>query len=175
MDRDLEWDEYLKKVRQEIENIERKKLNTAREKEVLKYLVTHPKNGAIDDLMSVNGIEVIGKAVLKLKMDMSNNCSNCNKIELCDILECLYCNNSSYVITLENGNGIKKNAIDIDSNYHEYEILFYDIIPTEMELFSYLFDDESRYKIIRKVDNTEVFDTTYKIRLSNKIKQLTKK
>lgn len=108
MDRDLEWEEYLKKIRQKLKNIEKKKAQIARKKEVLKYMASHPKQGTLNDLMSINGSEAIGKAVLKLKIGIANDCSSCNKIDVHDILKCLYCNNSAYEITLENRNGIKK-------------------------------------------------------------------
>ena len=175
MHKDKDWEEYQEKNRKEILRIEKNSINMAREKEVFKYLVTHPKNGSLNDLISINGIELLGKALLKLKTENLNDCSNCNNSELNDILECLYCINSSYEIILENGNGIKMNEIDKNSNYKEYDILFYDIIPNETELFSYLFDDESRYKIIRKIDNVELFNTTSKIRTNSINKELVKK
>ena len=75
---------------------------------------------------------------------------------------------------LESGNGIKKGEMDIESDSYNHEMLFYDMVPTEEDLFLYLFDEESRYKIIRKIDNAEIIDTTPKIRTSSKIRRLLK-
>ncbi|MBQ6498251.1 MAG: hypothetical protein IJI58_06000 [Bacilli bacterium] len=163
MDNDLTWEQYLEKVRLELEELERKKSRDSRKREVLFYMASHPKSGAFDDLMDVNGIDVKGKALLRYK-----------KNESCDILECLYCENSAYEIILESGNGIKNGQEDINSYPFDHEILFYDIIPTEGELFSYLFDEHSRYKIIRKVDNAEIIDTTSMIRPAVGNKKLVK-
>ena len=172
MDRDLEWEEYKKKVRQEIENIQKKSSDTAREKEVLKYLVTHPKSGVFDDLMHVNDNEVKGRALLRFRTGVLNDCLECDKLESCSIIDCLYCENSAYEIMLESGNGIKKGEMNIESDVYNHDMLFYDMVPTEEDLFLYLFDEESRYKIIRKTDNVEIVDTTPKIRTSSKIRRL---
>ena len=163
MNNDLTWEQYLGKVRLEIEELERKKARDSREKKVFYYMVSHPKSGTLNDLMEVNGVEVKGKALLRYKTN-----------EPCNILECLYCEDSTYEIILESGNGIKNGQEDINSYPFDHEILFYDIIPTEGELFSYLFDEHSRYKIIRKVDNAEIIDTTSMIRPAVGNKKLVK-
>lgn len=179
MNKDLIWEQYLENIRQEIDDIEKKQSNMHMERRVLKYMASHPKSGNLSDLMNINGDEAKGKALLRYRTGVLNDCFNYDKLESCNILECLYCENSVYEIMLESGNGIKKGERDIES-YHndhtknidnEYEIWFYDIIPTEDELFSYLFDEESRYKIIRKVDNEEIVDATFKIRSNHKTKK----
>lgn len=163
MDNDLTWEQYLEKIRLELEELERKKSRESRKKQVLYYMVSHPNAGTLSDLMEVNGVEVKGKALLRYKTN-----------EPCNILECLYCEDSTYEIILESGNGIKKGQENIDSYSFDHEILFYDIIPTEEELFSYLFDENSRYKIIRRTDNAEIIDTTSMIRPVVKNKKLVK-
>lgn len=170
MDNDLTWKQHLEKVRLEIEKIERNKSIESRKRKVLDYMVSHPKSGTWSDLIDVNGNEVKSKALFRYKKGIHNDCSN----KLCDILECLYCENSAYEIILESGNGIKNGQEDINSYPFDHEILFYDIIPTEGELFSYLFDEHSRYKIIRKVDNAEIIDTTSMIRPAVGSKKLVK-
>ena len=163
MDNDLTWEQYLEKIRLELEELERKKSRESRKKQVLYYMVSHPNAGTLSDLMDVNGVEVKGKALLRYKTN-----------EPCNILECLYCEDSTYEIILESGNGIKNGQENIESSSFDHEILFYDIIPTEEELFSYLFDENSRYKIIRKIDNAEIIDTTSMIRPVVENKKLVK-
>ena len=160
MDEDLTWEEYLERTRQEIIKIEKEKTRMHKEKQVLMYMATHPNSGNLDDLMSVNGDEVIASAILRYNKEIETN----------KVLSSLYCDNSTYEIILEND----KESTNEKTKRNDYEILFYDINPDENEVFSYLFDEDSRYKIIRKKDNKEIIDTTQKIRPSNKIKKLVK-
>ena len=168
MDNDLTWEQYLEKIRLELEELERKKSRESRKKQVLYYMVSHPNAGTLSDLMDVNSNEIKARALFRYKQ--LNDCSN----ETCDILKCLYCENGAYEIILESGNGIKNGQEKIESSSFDHEILFYDIIPTEEELFSYLFDENSRYKIIRKIDNAEIIDTTSMIRPVVENKKLVK-
>ena len=124
--------------------------------------------------MHVNDNEVKGRALLRFRTGVLNDCLDCDKLESCSIIDCLYCENSAYEIMLESGNGIKKGEMDIESDFYNHEMLFYDMVPTEEDLFLYLFDEESRYKIIRKIDNAEIVDTTPTIRTSSKIRRLLK-
>lgn len=160
MDEGLTWEEYLERTRQELIRIEKEAIRMRKELNVLKYMATHPNSGNLDDLMSVNGDEVIASAILRYNKE----------IETSKVLSSLYCDNSTYEIILEND----KESTNEKPKRNDYEILFYDINPDENEVFSYLFDEDSRYKIIRKKDNKEIIDTSQKIRSSNKIKKLVK-
>ncbi len=160
MNEGLTWEEYLERTRQELIRIEKEAIRMRKELNVLKYMATHPNSGNLDDLMSVNGDEVIASAILRYNKE----------IETSKVLSSLYCDNSTYEIILEND----KESTNEKPKRNDYEILFYDINPDENEVFSYLFDEDSRYKIIRKKDNKEIIDTSQKIRSSNKIKKLVK-
>ncbi len=177
MDRDLTWEQYQEKTRQELIELEKKASKMRKEKQTTIYILTHPHSGTLKDLINVNGDEILGKALLRYKTE-TNDFSNYDGLDSCNILEYLYCENSAYEIILESGDGIKIGEIDRESYPNDdrkvidCEIQFYDVIPTVEELFAYLFDEESRYKIIRKKDNVELVDTTSKIRLNAKTKKL---
>ena len=110
---------------------------------------------------------VVGSAKIIHKTDVNFSCSNHDSLGLCNVLECLYCDNSAYMIMLESSEGIIKSDNDTFSDKfskdgkltdYDHEILFYDKIPKIDELFSYLFDENSQYRIIRKIDNEIMVD-----------------
>lgn len=114
---------------------------------------------------------VVGKAILKHRTEINDYCASYDPFGLCNILECLYCENAVYQIILENGEGIINSEKDLNlyPNDHsngmiddDHEILFYDYVPTADNLYSYLFSEDSKYKIIRKSDNVIMVDTTKK-------------
>lgn len=124
---------------------------------------------------------VVGKARLIHRTEIVDSCASYDPLGLCNILECLYCENCAYSIELESGNGIIKSDKKIEeySKEHpsgmtdeEHEILFYDKVPSEEELFQYLFEEESKYKIIRKNDNVIMVDTTKQIEEKGPVKKL---
>ncbi len=97
---------------------------------------------------------VIGEAVLEIRKDLIYPCNkNCT-----DILDCLYCENCYFKITCDNEsigtfNGITKAPSDDD-----FEILFYDYTPDIEDMYSYLFSDDSSYRIIKIKDSEIVLD-----------------
>lgn len=136
--------------------------------------VVYPSNKKIDYS------DAVGKASLVYRTEIKDTCSAYDPFELCDILECLYCDNSAYAITLESGSGIVKSEKDLYSYPdehqglidHDHEILFYDRVPLAEELYDYLFDEESKYKIIRKSDNEVMVDTTKRRVEKDSVKKL---
>ena len=106
--------------------------------------------------------------MLEYRTGIKDYCAAYDPFGLCNIMECLYCENCYYKITLENGESISNCDIDLNtlSNNREFEdenheILFYDYVPEVDDLFSYLFDDNSKYRIIRKEDNVITYDHVY--------------
>lgn len=124
---------------------------------------------------------VVGKATLVHRTEIVDSCASYDPFGLCNILECLYCDNCAYIIELESGNGIfksDKKIVEYPKEHSsgmtddDHEILFYDRIPLEEELFQYLFDEESKYKIIRKKDNLIMVDTTKIAKEQGPVKKL---
>ena len=116
---------------------------------------------------------VKGKALLEYRVGINNHCAKLDPVGLCNIKECLYCPNCYYKITLENGEAISNTDIDLhtlDNNTRgfeddNHEILFYDYVPEIVNLFSYLFDDNSEYKIVRTTDNMVMNDYVKKTKI----------
>lgn len=118
---------------------------------------------------SINSNEVLGNAILIRRTEIKDLCSNYDNYDVCNVIDCLYCDNCNYMIFLEEFKGIIKS---LKSLYyypkehlngiidHDHEILFYDEVPSEEDLFNYLFDEDSRFKIVRKSDNKIIVDTT---------------
>ncbi len=109
---------------------------------------------------------VVGKALLEYRTGVNELCSQIDSLGLCNIMDCLYCNNCYYKITLENGEAIANTDVDLKSLDNkrrgfedvDHEILFYDYVPDIDDLFGYLFDDNSQFKIVRKNDNMVMVD-----------------
>ncbi len=107
---------------------------------------------------------VVGKALLEYRTCINEVCSKPD----CNILDCLYCGNCYYRITLENGDVLANSEVDLSTidNYskgfedNDHEILFYDHVPEVDNLFSYLFDDNSQFRIVRTEDRTVMYDHT---------------
>lgn len=110
---------------------------------------------------------VVGKALLEYRVGINDHCASYDPFGLCNIMECLYCENCYYKITMENGESIS-NCGDIDLNTlnnnsrgfedDDHEILFYDYVPSIDNLFSYLFDENSQFKVLRTSDNLVMND-----------------
>ena len=110
---------------------------------------------------------VVGKALLEYRVGINDHCASYDPFGLCNIMECLYCDNCYYKITMENGESIS-NCGDIDLNTlnnnsrgfedDDHEILFYDYVPKTDDLFSYLFDENSEFKVLRLSDNMVMND-----------------
>ena len=109
----------------------------------------------------------LGKAVIEARTCINEPCSNINPFGTCNITDCLYCPNAKYRITYETGE-----ELATDDNIYQYPyihkgclddedfiILFYDRIPPIDELYDYLFDDNSSYKIVRVSDNVVLNNT----------------
>lgn len=123
----------------------------------------YPKSDKIDYT------DVLGRAIIINRTEIKDKCSNYSKFDSCNILDCLYCDNCNYMILLAEYNGIIKSLKSLYSYPKEHlnglidndhELLFYDRIPQDNELYDYLFDQESKYIIIRKIDNEIIVDTT---------------
>lgn len=108
----------------------------------------------------------VGKATLKHKSIALSPCANYNKLDLNNILECIYCGNCYYEIILENGDKISNfndnfniiNDTDKLNTSIDYDIIFYDYVPKIDDLFAYLFDENSLYRIVRLSDKVIVND-----------------
>lgn len=119
------------------------------------------------DDTSYNYDGIAGKALLEYRTGIQDHCSAYDPFGECNIMECLYCNNCYYKITMENGESIS-NCGDFDLSSlrsdsrgiedYNHEILFYDYIPDIDDLFSYLFDEKSKFKILRTSDNIIMVD-----------------
>ena len=109
---------------------------------------------------------VVGKALLEYRVGINDHCASYDPFGLCNIMECLYCDNCYYKITMENGESISNTDVDINTlnnstrgfEDNNHEILFYDYVPKTDDLFSYLFDENSEFKVLRLSDNMVMND-----------------
>ena len=109
---------------------------------------------------------VVGKALLEYRVGINDHCGSYDPVGLCNIMECLYCDNCYYKITMENGESISNTDVDINTlnnstrgfEDYDHEILFYDYVPKTDDLFSYLFDENSEFKVLRLSDNMVMND-----------------
>lgn len=109
---------------------------------------------------------VVGKATLEYRTGIKKLCVHYDPFGLCNIIECLYCENCYYNITIENGEVLSNSNIElsaINDNYKEFEddtheILFYDYVPDINNLFNYLFSEESQFRIVRTRDKIVMND-----------------
>jgi len=109
---------------------------------------------------------VVGKALLEYRTGIKDSCTCYDPLVLCNIMECLYCENCAYKITMENGEAIATTDIDLNTldnssrgfEDDDHEILFYDFIPETDDLFSYLFDENSEFRVLRTSDNIVMND-----------------
>ena len=122
-----------------------------------------------EKLKSYDG--VVGKA--KFERKMIEPCAYLDPFGGCRISECLYCENCCYKITKGNGQAIsnvgrKFNSIENNDDLNDdHEILFYDYVPYIDDLFSYLFDDDSQYRIVRLTDNIVMSDHVSSVKQRN--------
>lgn len=115
----------------------------------------------MDNDTSENYDGVVGKALLERRTGINGTC---RKYE-CSVMDCLYCDNCYYRITLDNGEtiaySVKLKEIN-DENRElftdDYEILFYDFVPKIDDLFCYLFDEDSHFRLVKKNDNIRLVD-----------------
>ena len=104
---------------------------------------------------------VVGKDLLEYRTGIKNHCAFYDPFGLCNIMECLYCENCYYKITMESGESISNSDVDLNTldnsskgfEDDNHEILFYDYVPKIDDLFSYLFDEKSEFRILRTSDN----------------------
>ena len=109
---------------------------------------------------------VVGKALLEYRDGINDHCASYDPFGHCNIMECLYCDNCYYKITMENGESITNTDVDLNTlnNYtrgfedDNHEILFYDYVPKTDDLFSYLFDENSEFTVLRLSDNVVMND-----------------
>lgn len=109
---------------------------------------------------------VVGKAFLEYRVGVNDHCAAYDPFGLCNIMQCLYCDNCYYKITMENGEAITNadddlNSIIVNSRGFDddcHEILFYDYVPKIEDLYGYLFDENSEFKILRTSDNRVMND-----------------
>ena len=109
---------------------------------------------------------VVGKALLEHRVGINDHCASYDPFGLCNIMECLYCDNCYYKITMENGESISNTDVDLNTLNNRtrgfeddnHEILFYDYVPKIDDLFSYLFDENSEFKVLRVSDNVVMSD-----------------
>ena len=109
---------------------------------------------------------VVGKALLEYRVGINDHCALYDPFGLCNIMECLYCDNCYYKITMENGESISNTDVDINTlnnstrgfEDNNHEILFYDYVLKTDDLFSYLFDENSEFKVLRLSDNMVMND-----------------
>ena len=109
---------------------------------------------------------VVGKALLEYRVGIKDHCAAYDPFGLCNIMECLYCENCCYKITIENGEAIANSDVDLSTldnstrgfEDDDHEILFYDYVPEIDDLFSYLFDENSEFKVLRTSDNIVMND-----------------
>ena len=122
------------------------------------------ENMACKELENYDG--VVEKAFLEHISGINSHCATHDQHRQCDIMNCLYCDNSYFKITLANGDGIISTAEElsksikekVEADDYDYEILFYDSAPTADELYSYLFSDSSSYRFVRVWDNIIIID-----------------
>ena len=130
-------------------------------------------NGVIridDTKTSYDYTNVVGKALLQYRTGVKDFCASYDPFGLCNIMECLYCDNCYYKITMENGELITNTDVDLNTLNNStrgfeddnHEILFYDYVPKIDNLFSYLFDENSEFKVLRLSDNMVMNDYTKK-------------
>ena len=109
---------------------------------------------------------VVGKALLEYRVGINDHCASYDPFGHCNIMECLYCDNCYYKITMENGESIFSADVDLNTLNNStrgfeddnHEILFYDYVPKIDDLFSYLFDENSKFKVLRLSDNMVMND-----------------
>ncbi len=116
--------------------------------------------GVFDDIKSrvlLDREDALGEVLLEHRTEKEGPCSTFDPFGSCNIMDCLYCPNSDFKISYPNGDRLFTED-DIDSISKKYldddhVIIFYDRIPSIDELYAYLFDEESQFKIIRLSDN----------------------
>lgn len=141
-----EYLDRLEKVREKRKEIEEM------EKEYERQVVGKPLTDYTDAL---------GAATLEYRTGIKDHCAAYDPFGLCNIMDCLKCENAYYKITLPDGSVVANtnedlNTIDNTSRGFEDDdhlILFYDRIPTKCELLSYLEDVNSEYRTVRLWDN----------------------
>ena len=97
-------------------------------------------------------------AILFLQRERKNSCGLYDPFGLCTIVDCLQCENSVYRIAFDNGVCLETIDFDDKENKSEkYLLEFKDEI--KRDIFEYLIDDNSDYRITRLSDNVVLRDT----------------
>ena len=114
-------------------------------------------------LKNNNGVK--GKAFLEVRSCINDTCAAYDPFGLCNIMECLKCENAYFKITLQDGSIISNNEdafentnIEVGLKQDDHDILFYDYVPTKDELLDYLDDKKSQYRVVRLFDNMVMND-----------------
>ena len=114
-------------------------------------------------LKNNNGVK--GKAYLEVRSCINDACSAYDSSGLCNVMQCLKCENAYYKITLEDGSIVSNNEeafentnIKVGFKEDDHDILFYDYVPTKDELLDYLDDKKSQYRVVRLFDNMVMND-----------------
>ena len=162
-------DEYLERMRIYEEEEEKKFKEFLEEKE---------REVAGKPLKSYEGVKGIG--FLEHRTCIKDHCAAYDPFGLCNIMDCLKCENAYYRISLPDGSVVTNTDIQLntlDKNGRGFEdddhfILFYDRIPTGAELFDYLDDLNSEYRTIRLSDNMVMNDYVGEF---NRVKRLEKR
>lgn len=91
-------------------------------------------------------------AILLLKVERKSSCSSYNPFGMCTILDCLQCENSVYKIVFDNDICLETSDFDeVENKIEKYYLEFQDEI--NRDIFEYLIDNNSNYRIIRVEDN----------------------
>ena len=106
--------------------------------------------------------DALGEAILEHRTEKKGPCYEYNSIGFCNIMDCLYCENCDFKISYPNGDKLFTNDdLDCISKKfldEDHVIIFYDRVPSIHELYSYLFDANSQFKIVRLSDNYTMVD-----------------
>ena len=108
----------------------------------------------------------LGEAILEHRTEKKGSCSEYDSLGFCNIMDCLYCENCDFKISYPNGDKLFTND-DLDCISKKFldddhVIIFYDRVPSVQELYSYLFDEKSQFKIVRLSDNYTMVDRVLK-------------
>lgn len=91
-------------------------------------------------------------AILFLQAGVNESCANYDPFGLCTVVDCLQCKNSVYRIAFDNDVCIETDDFDSrKSQSKEYLLEFEDCI--DRDIFEYLVDQNSNYRITRVKDN----------------------
>lgn len=97
-------------------------------------------------------IGVAQTAILEIKSQILNGCATYDPIGLCTINDCFQCENCAYRMTFDNGVIVETDDFDKFSIESERYLLEF-LTPIGKDIYGYLTDDNSDYRITRLSDN----------------------